>query len=313
MTPGARVRARVRRVRRAATMDGLPTLLGSAAAWGAAHAAVSAAVRRAPIAWPPPSRAAGGHVSARRLAVKVVSSLHALFSFSSGLCVVWEVTGGTFTALRRDGAASRSLGDFIRVEGGFYLFDFLSDVYRVCVLGGGPRLVDVSFFAHHLVPIAVFPAYMSWRARKLKLAAAPAGDPAPAAGEAAADQNVAFLDFVTACLLVTNISTVLTNVRWMLNAVFWRSRRTTTGSKVTLRALDGAVVVVYFLCRVALWPMLLAMYRAQQGQAGWSLLDTLRGLPLRCSVGTVTLGCTNVYFWLLNLRKLMASARKKQA
>lgn len=272
-------------------------LLGTTAGWAVAHYLTTLAVHSSQLLLQTSAHSSMGEVSSRRFAIKILSSLHSLGSFLSGLYVVHELTNGTWTTLGNK--ASASLGAVVSLEAGFYGFDFLSDVYRVVVVQRqNCKWVDLSFFVHHIVPIVVFPSYSLWRHNKLsKLSTGGAN--------VTTGKSLAFLDYVTALLLVTNVTTVLTNVRWMVTVTRTGDRRS------RFQWLDRSVVVLYFVCRVALWPWLVNMYREQQNMWEVSLCSTLFSLPLRCSIGTVTLFSMNLYFWYLNVRKLGAAAPKR--
>ena len=224
-----------------------------------------------------PNRSVKGEISSRRFAIKIISFIHSIFAFIGGIYVIHELTNGTMTELQT--VASPSLQSVVLFEAGYYGYDFLSDIYRIFLIQRRCRWLDLTFFVHHIVPIVVFPAYSVWRQNKLNTS----------------NVQLPFLDYVTALLLVTNVNTALTTFRWM---------RTVTGN-VQSKLLNQAVVALYFVCRVGLWPWLLHLYRKQHQQLKLNLLTVLWSLPYRCSISTTILFLSNLYFWYLNVQKIL--------
>ena len=241
-------------------------------------------------------------ISVRRFAVRVVSCFHAMFGFAAGLSIIAELTNGTMTSIptNKNAAPSSTITTIVGIEAGFYLFDFLSDVYRFVRIEKEKKktFLDVLFFLHHLVPIVVFPAYSMWRSNKLVVLST----------TSIVSNNLPLLDYITAALLVTNVGTTLTNISWM--------RKVLTQNESSL-LLQTLIVVVYCVCRILVWPWLLSMYRDQQrndehhGDDDLSLWHVLWMLPFRCSTGTVTLCLINIYFFALNVQKWMKMIRSR--
>ena len=221
-----------------------------------------------------------GEISIRRFAIKILSFIHSIFAFIGGIYVIHQVTNGTMTSLSLQSIASPSLQSIVLFEAGYYGYDFLSDIYRIFLIQRQCRWLDLSFFVHHIIPIVVFPAYSLWRQNKLN------GN----------NEQLPFLDYVTALLLVTNINTALTTFRWM---------RTVTTGNIPSNLLNQSVVALYFVCRVGLWPWLLHLYRKRHQQLDVSLFTVLWSLPYRCSISTTILFLSNLYFWYLNVQKIL--------
>jgi len=66
------------------------------------------------------------------------------------------------------------------------------------------------------------------------------------------------------------------------------------------------MVAAFFVSRVLLLPYIINLYSAQ---VGLSLLDGVLSLPLKCSLGSASFYCLNMYWFMLMLRGCVRAAR----
>ena len=276
-------------------------VLGWAATWGLLHRATTR------VATPVVRRYPGARVSAERFAARSLSSLHAIVSSVCGAAIIRELCCSPSLGMEEEDQEedvsaeaipwltsfvptirtphSKILHKCISFEGGFYLYDALADIRRTLRVHGRVRLVDVGYLAHHIVPLLALPAFYRWRRRR----------------RLSGDSDLGLLDFITASLLATNITTLFANVQWQ-----WRALDPKATQRRSYKMLLSLNTLLYFFTRVGFWPWLICVFRRGR-KLRTSLWTVFSSLPRHCRWGTSVLFAVNFIWWWGNVRKTLAS------